>query len=151
MFYSRFIASACKLLMALHFLGGGALVFAQSSWLTVAGDPGDSQNDVVQIDPTSRAGTASLPTFNVRVSRAVLRISWDDIPYRSYASTVAIDCAENSGRYTEISFYMMPLWEGQSHKTISFSAAESRPMRFRDIEPSPTSRIVRAACTSANR
>lgn len=138
-------------LVALHFLAVCASVNAQSTWLSIVGSFDEPQNDVVQVDPASISGSRSLPTLYVRVSRATLRSSWDDVPYRSYTSTVVIDCAEKTGRYTEINFFMIPLWEGKPHKSTTFTAYETRPLRFRDIEPNPTARIIRAACSSPSR
>lgn len=151
MFCSRFFVTGRKQLVVLYLFGGCACVAAQSTWLTIVGSAHDAKNDVVEVDPASRSGNASLPTLNVRVSRATLRSSWDNVPYRSYTSTVAIDCTEKNGRYTEINFFMMPLWQGKPHKSTTFVPPETRPMRFRDIEPNPTARIVRAACTAISR
>ena len=147
----RFIASVRKPLAALYLLGGSVCLSAQPVWLTIVGSADEAKNDVVQVDPASRSGNAGFPTLSVRVSRATLRSSWDDVPYRSYVSTVVIDCDEKTGRYTEINFYMMPLWQGKPHKSTTFAPSETRAMRFRDIEPNPTARIVRAACTVTGR
>lgn len=151
MLEGTFSASLVRLLMGLSLVLGSPAVKAESSWLTVSGNPDDFQTDVVQVDPASLSGNPSFPTLSVRVSRATLRTSWDNVPYRSYTSTVLIDCADKSGRYTEITFYMMPFWQGKPHKSTTFAPEEMRPMRFRQIEPNPTSRIVRAACAAFTR
>lgn len=140
------IACACKLFVSLHLLAGCVCVSAESAWLTIVGSVEDSKQDVVQVDPASISGSAGTPTLNIRVNRATLRTTWDSIPYRSFTSVVSIDCAEQTGRYTEVTYYMMPLWQGKPHNSSMFAPTEWRPMRFRDIEPNPTARIVKAAC-----
>ena len=119
---------------------------AQAVWLTLVGNPGDPQSDIVEIQPQSLPANPGFASYNVRVNRAMQRTSWDGVPYRSYTSSVLIDCAEKTGRYLSIAFHLMPLWHGKPHTTSAFSAAEPRPMQFRSIEPNPTQRIIRAAC-----
>ena len=146
MFDSDTLTWAGKKIVLLQLFATCTWSIAQPGWLTLVGNPGEPQNDLVQVNPVSRSGSADTPTLNLRINRANLRTSWDNVPYRSYTATVEIDCIEKTARYTEISFYMMPLWEGKPHKTTSFSWNEMRPLRFRDIEPNPTSRLIRAAC-----
>ena len=122
------------------------LAGAQPAWFTIVGNPADSQTDVVEVDPQSRSFNAGNSTLNVRVSRSVLRTSSDGIPFRSYTATVLVDCATKSARFVTANFYMMPLWEGRPHASLAFSAAEVRPLLFRNIEPNPAGRIIRAAC-----
>lgn len=125
----------------------GALAQAQDTWFTVVGNLGDPESDIVDIQPQSLPSSPGFVNYLVRVNRAKLRSSWDDIPYRSYTASVMIDCAAQKGRYTSIAFHMMPLWAGKPHKSQVFSATEERPMLFRSIEPNPTERIIRAACS----
>lgn len=122
------------------------LAQAQSTWFTIVGNPGDAQSDLVEVDPQSRSFTAGNSTLNVRVSRPVLRTSSDGVPFRSYTATVLVDCASKNARFISANFYMMPLWEGRPHASLAFSAAEVRPLMFRNIEPNPAARIIRAAC-----
>lgn len=151
MFYSDTLSWVCKHIVISQLFATCTWSIAQSSWLTLVGHPGEPQNDLVQVDPVSRSGSVDMPTLNLRISRANLRTSWDSVPYRSYTSTVEIDCAEKTAHYTEISFYMMPLWEGKPHRITSFSSNEMRPLQFRDIEPNPTARLIRAACPATPR
>ena len=123
-----------------------ALAQAQSTWFTIVGSPGDAQSDLVEVDPQSRSFTAGNSTLNIRVSRSVLRTSSDGVPFRSFTATVLVDCAAKSARFVTANFYMMPLWEGRPHASLAFSAAEVRPLMFRNIEPNPAARIIRAAC-----
>lgn len=124
----------------------GPFVQAQDAWLTVVGNPGDPESDIVDIQPQSLPSSPGGANYLVRVNRAKLRSSWDDIPYRSYTTSVVIDCYAKKSRHVSIAFHMMPLWAGKPHKTQVFSAAEERPMLFLSIEPNPTDRIIRAAC-----
>jgi hypothetical protein len=43
---------------------------------------------------------------------------------------------------------MAPLWQGEAHKATDYSN-NPRPMRFLDMVPNPTDRIIRAACHGA--
>jgi len=45
-----------------------------------------------------------------------------------------------------LSFYNQPLWKGPSHKTSTYTRDNPWPMLFRDVEPNPTPRIIKAAC-----
>lgn len=119
---------------------------AQPKWLTLTGNPGDPQTDIVEVDPESRSASREWPTLNIRANGAVLRTSTDGVPFRSITATVMVDCAAKSARFVSATFYMMPLWEGQPHKTLAYSSAELRPMQFRNVEPNPSLRIIRAAC-----
>lgn len=135
--------------------GGCCLLFwlaanAQLTWLTIVGNPGNSQTDLIEVDPQSRSLIAGNSTLNIRVSRAILRTSSDGIPFRSYTATVLVDCASKSARFVNATFYMMPSWEGKPHTTLTYSAAEVKPMLFRSIEPNPAARIIRAACQAGS-
>lgn len=119
---------------------------AQSAWFTIVGDPGDIQTDLVEVDPQSRSLNAGNAILNIRVSRAILRTSSDGVPFRSYTATVLVDCSAKSARFVNATFYMMPLWEGRPHTSLTYSATEVRPVLFRSIEPNPAAKIIRAAC-----
>ena len=126
-------------------------VHSQSSWLTVAGFPGDTQTDVLEVDALSRQITPGGPLLNIRVSRVMLRSSTEGIPFRSYTATVLVDCAAGSARFVTASFYMMPFWEGKPHKTVDYSPTEVRPVLFRFFKPNPLPRIVTATCAVSPR
>jgi hypothetical protein len=133
----------------------GSLAWAQPAWFTVVGDPLDKAADTVQVDPNRIAapppaeGEAApekpLIEMNVRVNRSGPRFNWDRIPYRSYESRVVFDCHAKSATYVQARFYAEPLWRGEPHQVADYSAAP-KPMRFLDMTPNPTARIVRAAC-----
>lgn len=137
------------LLFALTFFGVQA-AFSQSPWLSIVGDAADPAADTVQVDPVTFNRAGALRTVRVRVSRAFERTSWDGVVYRSYVSEMLIDCVARTGRYVSIDFFSQPLWEGEPLGKTLYSKREIRPMLFRDIDPNPTARLIRAACQTEN-
>jgi hypothetical protein len=135
----------CFVLFSL--IGAHVQALTQTDWFTVLGNPGDASIDMVQVDPTTIKTTGDLKTMNVRASRSQPRLNWDKVPYRSYESRVVFDCKAMKADYMFVAYYMTPLWQGMPYKTVDY-AGDPRPMRFRDVEPNPTERIVRAACRS---
>lgn len=132
----------------------GGLALAQTAWFTVAGDPLDKTAETVQVDPNRVAVPSASETgvveMKVRVNRAKPRYDWDGIPYRSYESRVIFDCRSKSANYVYVRYFAEPLWGGKSHHEAEYTDSP-RPMRFRDMSPNPTARIVRAACQPASR
>ena len=127
----------------------GCIAHAQPGWFTVTGDPQDKLADTVQVDP-DRVTLQDTPgdaakAMNLRVSRAAQRVNWDGIPYRSYESRVVFDCQAGRASYVAARFYAQPLWQGEPHRSADYSDAP-KPVRFLDMKPNPTGRIVRAAC-----
>lgn len=118
---------------------------AQTQWFTVTGNPADPSMDTVQVDPVATQVEGQFKTMNVRVSRARQRFNWENVPYRSYESKVVFDCRARKAGYTFATFYPQPLWQGAPIKKTDYSA-NPQPMLFRDVEPNPTERIIRAAC-----
>lgn len=126
----------------------GALAAAQEpAWFTVAGDPLERTAETVQVDPDRIAGSSAEGALEmrVRVNRAAPRYNWDGIPYRSYESRVVFDCRSKSAAYVHVRYYNEPLWRGEPHHEADYTTSP-RPMRFRDMAPNPTARLVRAAC-----
>ena len=121
----------------------------QTEWFTVAGNPADPVANTVQVDPVAIGDEGdSRPAakrMNVRVNRSAERVNWDNIPYRSYESQVVFDCQARRAAYVQARYYAQPLWQGEPH-TVADYGGNPRPMLFRDMEPNPVSRIVRAAC-----
>lgn len=136
-------------LLSLAFFGGQAAV-AQAQWLSVTGDAVDPAADTVQVDPVTFNRAGALRTVRIRVSRALERKSWDGEVYRSYNSEVLIDCGARTGRYLSIEFFAQPVWQGEPHGKTLYSQREIRPMLFRDMDPNPTQRLIRAACQTEN-
>lgn len=124
---------------------GVAAQAAEVAWFTVAGNPADHAADSVQVDPVAIKITGERRIMNLRVNRSQDRANWEGQPYRSYDARVAFDCRARTAEYHFARFYMTPLWQGEAHKTTDYSK-NPRPMRFLDMAPNPTDRIIRAAC-----
>lgn len=135
----------CLVLLAMF----GCQAWAQSGWLTITGNPKDANVDTVQVDPVAAQVDGRQKTMHVRVSRATERRNWDRQPYRSYQSRVVFDCQVRKASYVQATFFPMPLWQGSPSSTNDYSA-RPQPMLFRDVEPNPTQRLIRAACRSGN-
>lgn len=104
-----------------------------------AGGAGHEQVNRVAVDRSSEARR-----LDIRVSREQARTHWHGAPHRSYTAQVRIRCDERRGECLSIRMFVEPLWAGAAHE-----AAYTDPyplMRFRDMQPHPTDRIVRAAC-----
>lgn len=119
---------------------------AQDTWFTVIGDRADFSVDTVEVNPAPISSSGDNRLMNVRVSRREVRKSWDGVTYRSYQSVVKFNCAQNTAQFQQIRYFMLPAWKGESHTTMTYSDANPRDMRFRDVEPNPTARIIKAAC-----
>ncbi len=128
---------------------GCGLAAAEPAWFTVAGDPLDRSADTVQVDLSGvKQGVARAEggiELTVRVNRSAPRYNWDGVPYRSYESRVVFDCSAKSGAYVQARYYAEPLWRGASHHEADYADAP-RPMRFSEMSPNPSARLVRAAC-----
>ena len=111
----------------------------------MTGDPRNAAVNTVEVDPVSLGFEGDIKTMKLRVNRATLRNNWEGVPYRSYHSQVSFNCRARKAYYMVATFYKEPLWQGEPHQTTDY-AATPRPMLFRDMEPNPTERIVRAAC-----
>jgi hypothetical protein len=132
-------------------LGGGhCAAWSQSQWLSLVGDATDAKEDAVQVDPVTLNRAGALRMVRIRVSRATERESWDGEAYRSYNAEVQIDCAAGTGRYLSIEFFAQPFWQGDAHGKTLYAKREIRPMLFRDMDPNPTQRLIRAACQTEN-
>ena len=124
---------------------------AQAEWLTIMGDPANAQVNTVQVDPVPVAVSGEERTLRVRVNRSAPRVNRDGIAYRSFDATVLFDCAVNTARYVDISFYSQPAWSGTVTPVTLAPATMPRWMLFRDIEPNPKDRIIHAACGHVGR
>lgn len=123
-----------------------ASALAQQTWFTVTGNPQDAQVNTIEVDPIPVSVSGEQRTMRVRVSRSNQRINWEGLPYRSYVAQVQIDCDKKTARYQSITFYMRPLWAGAPHNTTDYTRGPVRWMEFRQVDPNPVTRILRAAC-----
>lgn len=126
---------------------GAQATWAAGEWLTITGDPAQPALDTVQVNPVAVDRSAESRTLDIRVNRAQPRTNWHGVPYRSYTAQVRIRCEERRGEYLSVRMFVEPLWAGAAHE-----AAYTDPyplMRFRDMQPNPTDRIIRAACPAS--
>ena len=114
------------------------------------GDTADASVNTIEVDPTPLSINGQKRVMRVRVSRSADRVSWYDVPYRSYMSEVMFDCATNSARYLSIDYYAQPFWTGEPSRRAVFGADDYRAMRFLDVEPNPYQVIIRAACQTGS-
>ena len=118
------------------------------SWLTVIGSAEDPNVDTILIDPTPLDVEGHLRWMTLRLNRAKQRTSTDGIVFRSFTSVIEFDCEKRTARFTKTQFYSGPLWTSPG-RTMDYPASMVRPMVFREIEPNPRERVIKAACTSA--
>lgn len=122
---------------------------AGADWFSVMGDAADESVNTIEVDPTPVSITGETRIMRVRVSRSQDRVNWDGVSYRSYVSEVLFDCPNNMARYLSIDYYRLPVWNGEPYLRRVYSQTELRLMQFRDVEPNPDWRIIRAACTTS--
>ena len=127
-----------------------AAAHAEIAWFNVMGDAADESVNTIEVDPTPVSITGETRIMRVRVSRSEDRVNWDGIPYRSFVSDVLFDCPNTTARYLSIDYYRVPAWKGESYLRRVYSQTEPRLMLFRNVEPNPYQRIIRAACGTHN-
>lgn len=147
----EFQMTRTKIVMRAVWLWGAGLLaqaaWAADPWLTITGDPLQPGQDTVQVNPVAVERSAESRTLDIRVNRAQPRHNWEGVPYRSYTAQVRIRCDERRGEYLSLRMYVQPLWVGPTQET---RYDEPRPpLRFKDVQPNPTERIVRAACPTS--
>lgn len=119
---------------------------AENSWFTVLGDAQDPNVTTIEVDPVPVAVYGEFRTMRVRVNRPVLRATREGTVFRSFTSKVLFDCSKKTARYISVDFYMQALWQGESYKSENYPASDLRAMEFREVNPNPRDRIIRAAC-----
>ena len=124
---------------------------ATTNWLTLVGNPRDAAVSTIEVYALPVVVSDNLRSLDIRVNRDQQSLSSEGIPFRSYSATILVDCYENKARFTTAAFYMTPLWEGTPHKIASWSAAQVRPVLFRNFDPNPRDKIIRAACRILSR
>ncbi|RYX94362.1 MAG: hypothetical protein EOO28_15000 [Comamonadaceae bacterium] len=123
-----------------------ACAFASDhTWFTIVGDSLRQDVDTIQVDVNPVAIKNNMRLLNVRLSRAKGRVSGDGISFRSFDSLTEFDCDKKTARYTRTRFYAEPLWKAPT-RVMDYPSNDVRPMAFREIEPNPNERIIRAAC-----
>lgn len=124
--------------------------FADTNWLTIMGDRSDPLQDTIEVDPTPVATAGEHRMLQIRVNRALPRVNWDGIAYRSYSATADFDCGNKTASFQQLTYYMEADWAGEPHKTVSYLNNPPRPMRFRGVSPNPVDRIIKAACRTVS-
>lgn len=135
-------------LLTLALLASPAICLAvEAYWFTIAGDARDPSVTTILIDPTPVLVKGNTRLMYLRVSRDKPRVSTDGIAFQSFQSIVEFDCDKAAARFTRTQFYDKPLWTGPG-KSFDYPPSMVRPMVFRDIEPNPSQRIIKAACVT---
>lgn len=119
-----------------------------SSWLTVVGDPGKPQADIVEVDVSSAVAFESLRKVRLRVNRAETRRDIDGEPYQSYYSTALVDCTDLKAWHRSLSLFDKPLWSGKM-RTVDYAETEGHELTFGDMQADPKDRLTKAACSIA--
>lgn len=139
-----------KILIMLCCLWSCTLAQAGTEWFNVMGDAADESVNTIEVDPTPVSITPESRIMRVRVSRSQDRVNWDGVPYRSFVSDVLFDCSQVTARYLSIDYYRLPAWKGEPYLRRVYPQTEPRLMQFREVEPNPYRRIIRAACQTSN-
>lgn len=125
-----------------------SLAHSDPIWFTLAGDPRDEHADTIVIDVASLKRSQNLQSMTVRVSRGHERRSnFTGYSFRSYAALAQIDCALQSARLVDTTFYAEPLWQGEPKGYVEFKS-RNVPLALREFDPNPMPRLMRAACQS---
>ncbi len=123
---------------------------AADTWLTIVGDPADPAGNTIQVDAVPIEVKDATRLMRVRVSRSSEISSPDGVRLRSFSSIVRIDCMQRTAHYVSTDFFSQPLWQGKPVSTMVYAQDQIRPMAFRDFEPNPNTRVIRAACAIGN-
>lgn len=126
----------------------GLSAYAAETWLTVTGDPGNSANHYIQVNPAAIEIKDDLRVVPVRINRARIWTTNEGVQFRSVETEVQIDCTGQTARYVKASFYAQPDFRGQPFKVSVYAADDIRPVMFKDIADNPTVRIIKAACAA---
>ncbi|KQP20040.1 hypothetical protein ASF43_28165 [Pseudorhodoferax sp. Leaf267] len=118
-------------------------------WFTITGDPDREEVNTIQIDPAPLSVEGPVRTMAIRVSRNIERVSGDGIRFRSFSGTVEFRCDVLQARFVTSQFYDQPLWRSPG-RLVQYPPTDVRPMAFREFEPNPRDRVMRAACGSNN-
>ena len=122
---------------------------AGTNWFNVMGDAADESVNTIEVDPTPVSIAGETRIMRVRVSRSQDRVNQEGVPYRSFVSEVLFDCPSSMARYLSINYYRLPAWKGEPYLRREYIETQPRLMQFRDVEPNPVRRIIRAACNTS--
>jgi hypothetical protein len=119
---------------------------AEPVWLTVLGDPLNESSETVQVDATSAVAFESARVVSIRANRALDRPGRDGRAFRSYVSSVLIDCTAGTARHRAQTFYSEALWKGLG-RFVQYGDNDPQLMAFKGMAANPKDRIIRAACS----
>ena len=135
-----------KAMWVVLFLWVSGAAHAQADWFNLMGDPADQTVDTIEVDPTPVSIDGAQRVMRLRVSRSADRVNWDGVPYRSYVAEVLFNCLNSTASFVVVDYFSLPGWRGEPDRQWVYSQTDPRPLRFRDVVPNPTLRIIRAAC-----
>jgi hypothetical protein len=135
-----------KPVLFLAALALSASAFAEVEWFTVVGDRERASMDTVEVNASPLSVSGDQRVMQLRVNRQTLREGWSGAPYRSYTAVVKFDCLHNAAQFQQIVYFAQPLWAGEPLKIVNYTEADRRFMIFRDMNPNPVERIMKAAC-----
>lgn len=119
---------------------------AEPLWLTIMGDPTRQDVETVQVMADSVSLEGAIGSLRLRVSRTQSREGYDGQNYRSYVGWIKVNCPRREGRFQQLQFYSEPLWTGEV-RVANYTDPNMPQLQFKDIEPNPTARLIRAACS----
>lgn len=122
---------------------------AEAVWFNVKGDGTKAGLDTVEVDVDSAIQQGDSRLVNIRVNRGSSRMAFDHLPYRSYHSSVLINCDRLTGNHSVLTLFNDPLWKG-GERVLRYTGAQGPDMAFADMTPNPNARIIRAACSIAS-
>ncbi len=137
------LARSLALLAAGLSIAAAAQAQNSGSWFSVMGDPGYSDEDLVELNLDQITGRGALQVMELRVSLAKPRIMGSGEEYRSYFSHIELDCNAGTIVHRDQTRYAEPKWQG---KSTFQKFVEVRPMAFGGLVPNPKSTILKAAC-----
>ncbi len=140
--------TSMKLLGAAMIALPGLGALAAETWLTITGDPGNSANHYIQVNPAAIEIKDDQRVIPVRINRARIWTTSEGVQFRSVETEVQIDCTQQTARYVKASFYAQPDFRGQPFKVSVYAQDDIRPMIFKDIADNPDMRIIKAACVA---
>ncbi len=122
---------------------------AEAVWFNIKGDSSKPNLDTVEVDVDSAIQQGDSRLVNLRVNRAGSRTAYDHLPYRSYHSSVLINCDTLTGNHSVLTLFSGPLWKGDQ-RVLRYIGADGPDLAFADMTPNPNARIIRAACSIAS-
>ncbi len=114
---------------------------------TILGNPADPNADTILIDPTPVEVKGPFRWMTLHMNRARQRVSTDGISFRSFTSIVEFNCDKGTARFAKTQFYNDPLWTSPG-QSFNYPPTMVRPMAFRDVNPNPVERVIKAACVT---